>query len=1589
MARAGGREGRAGGTRPGGPPPTGWPPGTGRLRRLAFVAVTAGVAVVPLAGALAAGSPTGSGRAASRRLGRAEALVRVGTAAKPLAGEHAVGALASSTELSLGLALRPRDPAGLSRYAVAVSNPASPSYHHYLRPAQFAARFGPARSTVTALATALRRDGLSVGAPSRNDLVVPVSGTAGRIEAAFHTRLSRYTATGQALAWAADTAPRLPAALAGGVAGVLGLNNLSSPHALLERAPTPAVRAADGSSGASGAAPRGARAKKKPSPAATMTHAPTLAPVACGAASRAAAQGGGWTDQQLAAAYGLKGLYAKGDVGAGQTIAMYELEPYSPSDLATFDRCYFGRSHASQVTTVPLDGFRLDGAGSGESLLDIEEVSALAPAARLLVYEAPNTTFGGIDAYNAIVSQDRASIISTSWGECEAALQIGAPQAQQIENTIFEEAAAQGQTVFAASGDTGSDDCASTPFGSTTPAAPYLSVDDPASQPYVVGVGGTTMTAATNPPRQTVWNDGASWGGSGGGISSTWPSPPWQADSGVPGVRTSGGRQVPDVSASADEWRGVTVYSSSFATGTPGPGASPPGAPLPPPPAGWTTIGGTSSAAPAWAAVAAVIAASPACSSLPATAGSTHDLGFIGPELYQVAGSPAAYAASFADVVKGNNDVFGLGLGYSAGPGYNLATGLGTPVVTNAAGQGGLDASLCAVAGAAAPATTSVPAPTVTALSPAAGPTTGGTTVTITGTGFPVGDPSAVAVAFGASTAHVVSVPSATSLVVTTPAATAVPSAASFAVAGPVQVTVTVHGATSRPGPESVFQEVLAPAGATSGGATPGAGGAAVPTVSGIGPSVVNVAGGATVTVYGSGFSAADPPTVTFGGIAGTAVRVRSSDELSVVVPAQGSTTTCATGPGFVPATACQVEVVVHDAAGSSPTAPILPTVIGPVVFDSKGVVEPTPETEVAPAATELDYAPTPVITSVSPDPGDASGQTPVVITGSGFNFNTLDWVNFGPASTVQSEQVDISAITPTEIVLTPPPAPSTSTSSSQSLPGGVTVQTGGGLSNTYPFAYAGVPMVKHLDVLGGPTTGGTRLVLTGANLSNAVVVEFVSQAAGGAYGASATIAETARSASSITVTTPADLPGPVDVVPCTASACAHPDPSRDTFVYFSPAQPAVVTMTPRTGPAQGGTTVTLFGNNLNGAVAVRFGTHGSSAIAQAVGYPDGDPYVLEVRTAAGPAGRAVPVTVVARGGRSLPVPALRFRYKDSPPSAPRGLSVHLVGSAAHLRWAAPLSAGGRPVTGYRVLALAPGARPIELALPPTARSATLRGLAAVHRYDIRVAAVSALGRGLWAASGPKDVAYAANGYRVVTTAGAVHAFGSLAGLGGVAGSATSPVVAIAPTGSGAGYWLLERDGTVTAFGDATAYGFPHSAVPLVGLAVEPGNGSGYWLVDAAGRVYPYGGAPALGSLASATAHASPAVGIAAAAGGHGYWIVQADGAVTAFGGAARYPGAGRPLAGGAVGITALPSGRGYWILSADGTVHAYGAALVLGRTGGTAVQSAAVALAPTPSGHGYWVVSASGALATFGDARYEGRPTLPAGTKVAGVAAA
>ena len=575
--------------------------------------------------------------------------VRLGSAPAVPADAHIVSAVPATTQLHVTVTLQSQDPAGLAAFATEVSTPGSSLYRDYLTPAEFAQRFGATPQAVQAVESSLEAHGLAPGAVSANSLSIPVTATAGSLSAAFATSLSRVALPDGTSAIVNREAPSLDAAVAPDVQAVLGLSTLSVAKPLL-------VQAHDATAHASVARP----------------HVVTGGPQPCQAASSEGVTDGGFTADQIAAAYGLSGLYESGgpngtpDEGAGQTVAILELESYDASDIAGFESCYTvnGQPVNPLIANIPVDDGAGTGPGQGEAALDIENVISLAPQARIAVYEGPNTGSGPYDTMSQIITQHLAQVVTTSWGQCEELEGFGSASA---EDNLFKEAAAEGMSIISASGDDGSEDCFPTP--------PTLQVDDPASQPFVTGVGGTSLTTNTTGARasETVWNDGTNVGASGGGVSSFWPMPSYQ--SGAPGFlhvingnstgancnATSGDcREVPDVSADGDPGTGYVIYwnGSGDATG------------FPPPTMGWQVVGGTSAAAPAWAALIALANASGRCGGVP--------IGFANPALYDAAAS--AYGTDFNDITSGNNDMTGLNGGlFPAGAGYDMATGLGSP----------------------------------------------------------------------------------------------------------------------------------------------------------------------------------------------------------------------------------------------------------------------------------------------------------------------------------------------------------------------------------------------------------------------------------------------------------------------------------------------------------------------------------------------------------------------------------------------------------------------------------------------------------------------------------------------------------------------------------------------------------------------------------------------------------------------------------------------------------------------------------------------------------------------------------------------
>jgi subtilase family serine protease len=334
------------------------------------------------------------------------------------------------------------------------------------------------------------------------------------------------------------------------------------------------------------------------------------------------------TPPVLKTAYGTSALSA---TGSGVKVGFVEFDGYQKANVSRYDSTY-GLS-AGPVTTVPVSGANYDsspGDGQIEVELDIEVVHAVAAAASDYVYEAPNSGAGELAMYQKIASDHTVNVVSISWGACESA--EGSSAAKSVSNAIAT-GTAEGISYFAAAGDDGTTDCYRQ-TGSTAKA-----VDFPASSPNVTGVGGTklTLTSSNGYSSEATWNDGNSGGSTGGGVSAVFTAPSWQSS------QSTTYRKVPDVSADASPTSGYYIYSAGS----------------------WETVGGTSGAAPLWAAFATL-------------QNQVHGggLGNLNPKFYAI-GNGSSRATGFHDVTTGNNTLHGT-TGFSAGTGYDQVTGWGS-----------------------------------------------------------------------------------------------------------------------------------------------------------------------------------------------------------------------------------------------------------------------------------------------------------------------------------------------------------------------------------------------------------------------------------------------------------------------------------------------------------------------------------------------------------------------------------------------------------------------------------------------------------------------------------------------------------------------------------------------------------------------------------------------------------------------------------------------------------------------------------------------------------------------------------------------
>jgi len=506
-----------------------------------------------------------------------------GSSLAPLPGGQDVGPADPNQQIEVTVFLRRGSKPG-EFPPVAQMGARLPRDRKYLTREEFARLHGASSTDIEKIRAFAAQYSLKVDSEDRGRRSVKLSGTVQAFNTAFGVNLRRYEHTSGTYRCRTGTLT-IPAELDGVVEGVFGLDNRpqAKTHFRLRKQRSD-VRAQ----------------------AADVSYSPL----------------------QVAKAYG----FPTGATGAGQCIGVIELGGgYSASDLDSFFK-NLGIS-TPKVTAVSVDGGTNSPTGDpsgadGEVELDIEVSGAIAPAAQIATYFAPNTDQGFIDAVTTAVHDAtlKPSIISISWGGPEGSW---TEQSRDAFNSAFQDASTMGVTVLAASGDDGASD------GSTDGAA---TVDFPAASPYVIGCGGTKLTiSASAIGSEQAWNElSAGEGATGGGVSEVFALPSFQQNAKVPKAPNGFvGRGVPDVAGDADPGTGYNVFVDGQTA----------------------VIGGTSAVAPLWAGLLALINQSLGT-----------NVGYINPLLYSAKVEP-----TFHDITSGNNG------DYSAGPGWDACTGLGSP----------------------------------------------------------------------------------------------------------------------------------------------------------------------------------------------------------------------------------------------------------------------------------------------------------------------------------------------------------------------------------------------------------------------------------------------------------------------------------------------------------------------------------------------------------------------------------------------------------------------------------------------------------------------------------------------------------------------------------------------------------------------------------------------------------------------------------------------------------------------------------------------------------------------------------------------
>ena len=523
-------------------------------------------------------------------------------AALPAAFGSNIGTIDDHAQLTLVLTLPLVDPNGGERFVRAVSTPGTAGYGRFVSPAQFAERFGASAGDYAAVVAWAQANGLRTGRASVARTSVSVTGDAAVLERLFTTRVARFATPAGKPGFAPLTAPTLPHALVGKVSGVLGFVDTGRKPTLY-RPMRPEIAHPDSGSGVLGA----------------------------------------FSPSDLRSIYVVPPLLAP---GATQSVALFEQGGFVASDIDVFKQKY-------KLPDVPVVVKGVNGSPTGDTPevdvecdLDIDMAIGVNPHLKqVTVYEDAIDPFpvALVDSLAQIADDNSAQTVSVSYGFDEA---MAAKSDELAVRTVALQMAAQGQTVFVATGDDGA-------YGNEPP---NLNTSFPSTDPFVTAVGGTTLFSYQGAyAGEEVWNLlGLGAGATGGGISTVFAIPDWQKPGGMSVAAANGGsstmRNVPDVAAVGDPQTGVSVYVSTAG--------------------GWNIIGGTSASSPIWAGFNSVMNGA-------RIGAGQRPFGFLNPLLYKLGESDAFGTRDVSDGSNGNATIYGSP-GYNAGYGYDDASGWGS-----------------------------------------------------------------------------------------------------------------------------------------------------------------------------------------------------------------------------------------------------------------------------------------------------------------------------------------------------------------------------------------------------------------------------------------------------------------------------------------------------------------------------------------------------------------------------------------------------------------------------------------------------------------------------------------------------------------------------------------------------------------------------------------------------------------------------------------------------------------------------------------------------------------------------------------------